>query len=97
MGNDQNSMKNACFDRHETRMMLKAEIMAEEESRRVAIVALDMDRHTFENKLDRNTLPDEEDNKVDRNRVFVRDSSMRHEHFVSTTEVSMNDHETSKN
>lgn len=73
------------------------EMMLAEERLPVVIVALDMDHHTLDIMLDRQTWPDEEDKKVDRNRVFGHDSSKRHEDSVSMTEVSMIVHATSKN
>lgn len=68
-----------------------------EEKLLVVIVALDRDHHTLDKMLDRYTWPDEEDKMVDRNLVFEHDSSRRHENSVSTTEVSMIVHVTSKN
>jgi hypothetical protein len=78
--NDQDPMMNTYFDKHETMMM--AEVMLKEKKVVEVIVALNMDLHMFDNKLDRCKQLHDEDNMVDRNLVVVNDSSMIHEHSV---------------
>ncbi len=79
--NDQDPMMDTYFDKHET-MMMMAGVMLKEKKVVEVIVALNMDLHMFDNKLDRYKQPHDEDNMVDRNLVVVNDSSMIHEHFV---------------
>jgi len=79
--NDQDPMMDTYFDKHETMMMMAA-VMSKEKKVVEVIVALNMDLHMFDNKLDRCKQPHDEDNMVDRNLVVVNDSSMIHEHFV---------------
>jgi len=77
--NDQDPMMDTYFDKHETMM---AGVMLKEKKVVEVIVALNMDLHMFDNKLDRCKQLHDEDNMVDRNLVIVNDSSMIHEHFV---------------
>jgi hypothetical protein len=84
--NDQDQTMNTYFDRHEMMMMITmmvvVVVMLEEEKPVVVIVALNMDLHRFDNKLDRRKQLDDEDNMVDRNLEFVNDSLMINVHFV---------------
>jgi hypothetical protein len=79
--NDQNQMTNAYFDRHE--MMMTVVEMLEEEKVVVVVVfvALNMDLHMFDNKLDLYKELDE-DNMVNINPAVVNDSSTINEDFV---------------
>jgi hypothetical protein len=80
--NDQDQMMtNTYFDRH-VMMMVVAMKLEVENPVVVVIVALDMDHRKFDNKPDRCKQLDEEDNMMDRNLVFVNDSSMVNVHFV---------------
>lgn len=78
LNNDEDQMMNTYFDRH---VMMTKVAKLEEEMMVVVIVALNMDHHMSDNKLNLDKQLNVEDNMVDRNLVFVNDSSMISEHY----------------